>query len=49
MKKFRVLCAKENIWFSIHETTDAGKRKTANVIGVLKNDQTLSEKTFLVS
>jgi hypothetical protein len=36
---------KENIWVSIDETTDVGGRKVANVvIGVLKNDQTPSEK-----
>jgi hypothetical protein len=40
------LYGKENIWVSIDETTDAGGRKVANVIGVLKNDQTLSEKSF---
>jgi hypothetical protein len=35
---------------SIDETTDASGRKVANiVIGVLKNDQTLSEKSFLLS
>jgi hypothetical protein len=35
---------------SIGETTKASGRKVANVvIGVLKNDQTLSEKSFLLS
>jgi hypothetical protein len=44
------LCGKENIWVSIGETTKASGRKVANVvIGVLKNDQTLSEKSFLLS
>jgi hypothetical protein len=44
------LFEKENIWLSINETTDANGRKVANVvIGVLKNDQTLSEKSFLLS
>jgi hypothetical protein len=34
----------------IDETTDAGGRKAANVVnGVLKNDQTLLEKQFLLS
>jgi hypothetical protein len=48
LKKIRVLCGKENIWVSIDEKTDASGRKVANVIGVLKNDQTLSEKSFLL-
>jgi hypothetical protein len=40
-----VLCGNENVWVSIDKTTDASGRKIANaVIGVLKNDQTLSEK-----
>jgi hypothetical protein len=35
---------------STDETTNASGRKVANVvIGVLKNDQTLSEKSFLLS
>jgi hypothetical protein len=35
---------------SIDETTDATGRKVANVVtSVLKNDQTLSEKLFLLS
>jgi hypothetical protein len=38
------LCGKENIWVSTDETTNANI-----VIGVLKNDQTLSEKSFLLS
>jgi hypothetical protein len=34
---------------STDETTDASGRKVANfVIGVLENDQTVSEKTLLV-
>jgi hypothetical protein len=50
MNKIRVLCGKENIWVSIDETTDASGRKVANVvIGVLKNGQTLSEKSFILS
>jgi hypothetical protein len=49
LNKIRVLCGKENIWVSIDETTDASERKFANVvIGVLRNDQTLSEKSFLL-
>jgi hypothetical protein len=45
LNKIRVFCGKENIWVSIDETTKASGRKFANVvIGVLKNDQTLSEK-----
>jgi hypothetical protein len=48
--KVRVLCGKDNIWVSIGEITNASGRKVANiVIGVLKNDQTLSEKSFLLS
>jgi hypothetical protein len=44
------LCGKENIWVSTDETADASGRKVANVvIGVLKNDHTLSEKSFLLS
>jgi hypothetical protein len=43
------LCGKENIWVSIDETTDASGRKVANVIGALKNYQTLSGKSFLLS
>jgi hypothetical protein len=39
------LCGKENIWVSIDKTTDANGRRVADVvIGVLKIDQTLSEK-----
>jgi hypothetical protein len=50
LNKIRVLCGLENIWVSIDETTDASGSKVANdVIGVLKNDQTLSEKSFLLS
>jgi hypothetical protein len=41
----RVLCGKENIWLSIDETTDTSARKVAKFVnGVLKNDQSLSEK-----
>jgi hypothetical protein len=48
--KIRVLYGKENIWVSIDETTDASGRKVANVvIGVLKHDKTISEKSFLLS
>jgi hypothetical protein len=50
LNKIRVLCGKENVWVSIDETTDASGRKVANVvIGVLKNNQTLSEKSFRLS
>jgi hypothetical protein len=49
LNKIRVLCGKEYIWVSIDETTDASGRKAANVIGVLKNDQTPSEKSFLLT
>jgi hypothetical protein len=50
LNKIRVFCRKENIWVSIDETTSPSGRKVANVIiGVLKNDQTLSEKSFLLS
>jgi hypothetical protein len=34
---------------SIDDTTNASERKVVNVIGVLKTDQTLSEKSFLLS
>jgi hypothetical protein len=45
VNKIRVLCGKVNIWVYI----DACGRKVANVvIGVLKNDQTPSEKSFLL-
>jgi hypothetical protein len=49
IEQIRVLCRKENIWVSIDETTDASGTKVANVIGVLKNYHTLSEKSFLLS
>jgi hypothetical protein len=50
LNKIQVLCRKENIWVSTDETTNASGKKVANVvIGVLKNDQTLSEKLFLPS
>jgi hypothetical protein len=49
LNKIQVLCRKENIWVSIDETTEASGRKVANVVtGVLKNDQTLSEESFLL-
>jgi hypothetical protein len=49
LNKIRVLCRKENICVSIDETTDASGKKVANVIGDLKNHQTLSEKSLLLS
>jgi hypothetical protein len=50
LNKIRVLCRKENIWACIDGIAYASGRKIANVvIGVLKNDQTLSEKSFLLS
>jgi hypothetical protein len=44
LNKIRVLWGKENIWVSIDKTTDANGRRVADVIGVLKMYQTLSEK-----
>jgi hypothetical protein len=42
------LYRKENIWLFTIETNDASGRKIANdVIGVLKNNHMLSEKSFL--
>lgn len=38
--KIRVLCWKENIWVSIHEVTDGSGVKFANVINIVKKDQT---------
>jgi hypothetical protein len=49
LNKILVLCGKENIWVSIDETTDASGRKVANVIGVLKNNQTPSGRSFLLA
>jgi hypothetical protein len=43
------LCGKENILISIDDITDASRRKVTNgVIGTLKNDKPLSEKSFLL-
>jgi hypothetical protein len=39
------LCRKENNWVLIDKTADA----SASVVGVLKNDWTISEKSFLLS
>jgi hypothetical protein len=47
--KIRVLCGKENIWMSVDETTNASRRKVSDVIVVLENDRTLSEKSFVLS
>jgi hypothetical protein len=45
-----VLCRKEHVRVSTDKTTDASGRKVANVvIGILKNHQTLSEKSILLS
>jgi hypothetical protein len=44
LNKIRVLCGKENIWVFTDETTEASGRKVGDVIGVLKNNQTLLEK-----
>jgi hypothetical protein len=44
LNNIRVLCGKENIWVFIFETS--GKKVANIVIGVLKNDQTLLEKSF---
>jgi hypothetical protein len=49
-KKFEYCAKKENICVSINERTDTSGSKVANiVIEVLKNDQMLSEKSFLLS
>jgi hypothetical protein len=48
LNTIRVLCGKENIWVSTEKATNESGRKVANVVvGVLKNDQTLSEISFL--
>jgi hypothetical protein len=50
LNKIQVLCRKENICVSTSETTDVSGRKVAIVvIGILKNNQALSEKSFLLS
>jgi hypothetical protein len=49
LNKIQVLCRKEHVRVSTDKTTDASGSKVANVIiGVLKNHQTLSEKSFLL-
>jgi hypothetical protein len=47
--QIQVLCREENILVSIDKRTDASGRKFANVIGVLKHDQSLSDKQFILS
>lgn len=48
--KLQCYVGERYIFGSIHERTDAGRRKVANAVnGVLKRDQMISEKSFLLS
>ena len=50
INKIRKLCENENIWVSFDETSDSSGRKIVNIIiGVLKDDDVLSEKFFLLA
>jgi outer membrane lipoprotein-sorting protein len=49
LNEVRILCGKENVSLSIEETDESSGRYFENVIGDLKNNQTLSEKLFTVT
>lgn len=50
LRNIRAVCENEKIWVCIDETTDSTLRKLGNVvIGVLKNDKIVSERSFLIA
>jgi hypothetical protein len=50
LNKMQELCGKESIWVSIGKTTNTSGWKVADVVTeVLRNDQILLEKSFLLS